>query len=97
MGSRCGPKLGVNVTKNLGQKLTENITKMTSLWEPKGDPHGLQKSIIFLVLFGRPRSTLAEVTRGRAVVELSPADPLGRALKSKDTIVQYDTKTDRRK
>ena len=29
-----------------------------------------------------------------ATVVLSPADPLGRALKSKDTIVQYDTKTD---
>ena len=31
---------------------------------------------------------------GGAAVVLSPADPLGRALKSKDTIVQYDTKTD---
>ena len=66
---------------------------MTSLWESKGDPNGLQKSIIFLVFFRRPLSTLTQVA-GVATVVLSPADPLGRALKSKDTIVQYDTKTD---
>ena len=67
---------------------------MTSLWRPKGDPKGLQKSIIFLVFFRRPLSTSREVAGVRAAVVLSPADPLGRALKSKDTIVQYDTNTD---
>ena len=55
------------------------------------------KNRSFFGVFSKASGNIGGVATGGAAVVLSPADPLGRALKSKDTIVQYDTNTDERK
>ena len=69
---------------------------MTLLWEPKGDQIGSTNRPFFAV-FLKASVNIDGGCDCRARVVLSPADPPGRALKSKDTIVQYGTNTDERK
>ena len=94
MGSRWGPKWAVNVTKNLGQRLMEKWSQNDVTLGAQRGPKWAPKIDQFFGVFLKASGNIDGVATGGATVVLSPADPLGRALKSKDTIVQYDTKTD---
>ena len=94
MGSRCGPKWAVNVTKNLGQKLMEKWSQNDVTLGAQRGPKWAPKVDHFFGVFSEASVNVGGGCECRAGGVLSPADPLGRALKSKDTIVQYDTKTD---